>query len=345
MYLAERENSILFQIFERNLADGLKKQGNLRNLAHLPLFSGDIRRANSVECAKPNKKSGNAVGRGLYLNITAACSWFCLAVMVGVLPSAAQEAEGFTFKRVAPPTPGQTKRITIQVEKTWPYDYEAPKPEPQVEAESAPGAAPAAEKTDAWFWAALSPALDDADPIRLDRALTALNANGAQKALIAPSAATMDKIIKDHGQAILLATAGKRVSPAFALAVIAVESAGRVDAKSEKGAMGLMQLIPATAERFGVTDANDPKQNISGGVAYLDWLLGKFGGDPILSLAGYNAGENAVIQNNGVPPYAETRAYIPKVVAAWDRARLYCKTIPKYADDGCVFELNRSFSN
>jgi soluble lytic murein transglycosylase-like protein len=106
-----------------------------------------------------------------------------------------------------------------------------------------------------------------------------------------------------------------------------------------------MQLIPATAARFGVEDPTDAKQNISGGVAYLDWLFGKFGGDPILSLAGYNAGENAVIQNNGVPPFVETRAYIPKVIAAWDRARMYCKTIPKYADDGCVFELDRSFSN
>lgn len=265
--------------------------------------------------------------------------------MFSAYPSLGQETDGFTFKRVKPPVQGQKKRITIQVDKTWPHDYETPKTKDDDEDASTPLASAPAVKTDAWFWAALSPALDDADPIRLDRALTALNANAAQKALIAPSAATMDKIIKDHGQAILLATAGKRVSPAFALAVIAVESAGRVDAKSEKGAMGLMQLIPATAERFGVTDANDPKQNISGGVAYLDWLLGKFGGDPILSLAGYNAGENAVIQNNGVPPYAETRAYIPKVVAAWDRARLYCKTIPKYADDGCVFELNRSFSN
>ena len=75
-----------------------------------------------------------------------------------------------------------------------------------------------------------------------------------------------------------------------------------------------MQLIPATAARFGVTDATDPAQNIKGGVAYLAWLLTHFDRDPILALAGYNAGENAVTKHGGVPPYAETRAYVPKVL-------------------------------
>lgn len=263
----------------------------------------------------------------------------------GSLPTRAQE-DDFTFKRVSPPKAGQKKKINIQVERTWPF-----KP-PQSNGVDPDGVEDGSETADAsppseddWFWKVVSTDLKAADSIRLDHALTTLNANSAQKALISPDLAVMDKIVSDHGQDILLATAGKRVSPAFALAVIAVESAGRIDAKSEKGAMGLMQLIPATAARFGVEDPNDPKQNISGGVAYLDWLFGKFGGDPILSLAGYNAGENAVIENNGVPPFSETRAYIPKVIAAWDRARMYCKTIPKFADDGCVFELDRSFSN
>jgi len=265
----------------------------------------------------------------------------CAALLIGAVggsPGFAQE--DFTFKRVQPPSAGQKKKINIQVERTWPYT--SPKEEAVIQ--SAPSA-DATPKTDDWFWAAISPDLPDADPIRLDHALTTLNANAPQKALIAPDLAVMDKILLEHGQDILIATAGKRVSPAFALAVIAVESAGRIDAESEKGAIGLMQLIPATARRFGVDDPTDPRQNIGGGVAYLDWLFGKFAGDPILSLAGYNAGENAVIENNGVPPFSETRAYIPKVIAAWDRARMYCKTIPRYADDGCVFELDRSFSN
>jgi len=232
------------------------------------------------------------------------------------------------------------KNITLK----WPF--ESPKSSskeeaPVVEAENAPKTAPSQD----WFWSAISPDLDASDPIRLDRALSALNVNTSEKEKLSPGQSVMDKIIRDHGGSIMLATAGKRVSPALVLAVIAVESGGRSGAKSEKGAQGLMQLIPATAARFGVKDTSDSLQNIAGGVAYLDWLLGKFAGDPILSLAGYNAGENAVMQNNGVPPFAETRAYVPKVVAAWDLARLYCKTIPKFADDGCVFELNRSFAN
>ena len=100
-----------------------------------------------------------------------------------------------------------------------------------------------------------------------------------------------------------------------------------------------MQLIPATADRFGVTNALDASQNIKGGVAYLDWLLKEFGGDPILALAGYNAGENAVKKHAGVPPYAETRDYVPKVLAAFAVARNLCRTPPELVSDGCVFNL------
>ena len=257
-------------------------------------------------------------------------------------PVLAQSEGDFTFRRVKPPEAGQKKRITIQVERTWPYRDEVDTPvTPEADQRNSAKAAP----TDDWFWSAVSADISAGDPIRLDRALTTLNRNAAQRDLIAPSVETMNEIVARHGADILLATAGKRVSPAFVLAVIATESSGRPDAVSSKGATGLMQLMPATAARFDVEDPTDPKQNIKGGVAYLDWLFSKFGGDPILSLAGYNAGENAVLENNGVPPYPETRAYIPKVVAAWDFARRYCQTLPKFADDGCVFELSRSFSN
>ena len=123
------------------------------------------------------------------------------------------------------------------------------------------------------------------------------------------------------------------------VALIAVESSGRSAAESAAGAQGLMQLIPATAARFGVDDATDPVDNIKGGVAYLSWLLGHFDRDPILALAGYNAGENAVATHRGVPPFAETRAYVPKVLNAWRVARGLCLTPPELITDGCVFAV------
>jgi len=88
-----------------------------------------------------------------------------------------------------------------------------------------------------------------------------------------------------------------------------------------------------------MTDPFDPRQSITGGVAYLDWLMKEFDRDVLMALAGYNAGEGAVRRNNGVPPYAETRAYIPKVMAAWQVARGLCMTPPELPTDGCVFQV------
>lgn len=132
------------------------------------------------------------------------------------------------------------------------------------------------------------------------------------------------------------------MSPALVLAVMAVESAGQPDAESIAGAQGLMQLIPATAERFGVNDSFDPSQNIAGGVAYLDWLMDEFDRDPVLVLAAYNAGEGAIRSADGVPEFAETRRYVPKVLATWQLARLLCLTPPELIWDGCVFRTMTS---
>lgn len=193
-----------------------------------------------------------------------------------------------------------------------------------------------------WFWNTNSPSLAEASSGRLEKAMGALSANPGKAAKYSPNIGHMQKLAQTHGSNILLATLGKDISPAFVLAVIGVESGGRADAVSSAGAVGLMQLIPDTAARFDVTDSTDPAQNIKGGTAYLDWLLKEFKRDPLLALAGYNAGEGAVRQHNGVPPYAETRAYVPKVVAAWQVARTLCMTPPKYVTDGCVFKTSAS---
>jgi soluble lytic murein transglycosylase-like protein len=105
-----------------------------------------------------------------------------------------------------------------------------------------------------------------------------------------------------------------RLDPNLVLAVIETESGFNPKALSPKNAQGLMQLIPATASRFGVEDVWDPEQNLHGGMAYLRWLLDHFDGDVKLALAGYNAGEKAVEHHGGIPPYAETQAYVKRII-------------------------------
>jgi soluble lytic murein transglycosylase-like protein len=104
------------------------------------------------------------------------------------------------------------------------------------------------------------------------------------------------------------------VSARLVHAVVATESAYNPAALSPKGARGLMQLMPATARRYGVTDSFDAEQNIRGGVAHLRDLLDAFGGDTRLAVAAYNAGAGAVQKYSGVPPYAETRHYVGSVL-------------------------------
>jgi soluble lytic murein transglycosylase-like protein len=104
-------------------------------------------------------------------------------------------------------------------------------------------------------------------------------------------------------------------------AIIHAESAFNPNALSRVGAQGLMQLMPATARRFGVGNAFDANQNIRGGVEYLAWLLQRFNGDLTLAAAGYNAGEGAVDKYRGVPPYSETRRYVERVAILADRYR------------------------
>jgi len=276
----------------------------------------------------------------------------CGAIFLGLLiplVATAQEVAAPTaesgIRRVAVPAPGHTgPRITIQI---TPEEHElnttAPggalagvSPPPDETVSQATPTAPSGAETAAWFWSAV-PATLPADPSRFFSAQDHIAAAPEAADLRVPRLSTLNTIIAAHGTDILTASVGTGVSPAMALAVMAVESAGRADAVSSAGAQGLMQLIPATAERFGVADPFDPAQNIAGGIAYLDWLLREFDGDPLLALAGYNAGEGAVRRNGGVPPFAETRDYVPKVLATWMMVRSLCRTPPELVSDGCVF--------
>jgi len=266
----------------------------------------------------------------------AAAAVLCLGLLFGH-PAAAQDATSFpdfTFKRVKPPEPGSTaRRITVQI---------APEPVAVARPSAPEAAVPGGDEPIgrySWFWTTISPLLDDSGPGRLGPALIHIANDTSGQQIAAPRLTDLLGIARLHRAELLLNTVGTRVSPALVLAVIAVESSGRADAVSSAGAVGLMQLIPATADRFGVADSLNAGQNIKGGVAYLDWLLQEFGGDPILALAGYNAGENAVKRHGGVPPFAETRDYVPKVLAAFAVARNLCKTPPMLISDGCVFNL------
>jgi len=105
-----------------------------------------------------------------------------------------------------------------------------------------------------------------------------------------------------------------QLPPALILAVTRVESGFNPNVVSNKGAMGLMQLMPGTAVRMGVQNPFDPRENLLGGARYLRVLANMFGGDIMLTVAGYNAGENAVLKYGGIPPYSETQRYVRNVL-------------------------------
>ncbi|MBO9444353.1 lytic transglycosylase domain-containing protein [Ruegeria sp. R14_0] len=278
------------------------------------------------------------------------CAGLAVLVMTGPVPVMASEIEPRgVYKRIKAPKPGTRPRVTVQI--TPEEHAKAPSApstgtaivEPEIIARtrvtppSVPGAAGAGKKPAGSykaFWERISPALAEAGSGRLNDAIKALAATN----VASPRLQTLQDIAQQRGVDILRSTVGTNVSPALVLAVISVESAGRTNAVSSAGAQGLMQLMPATAKRFGVRDSMQPSQNIAGGVKYLNWLMEEFGNDPILVLAGYNAGEGAVRKHDGVPPYAETRDYVPKVLAAFQVARALCSTPPQLITDGCVFQ-------
>jgi len=251
----------------------------------------------------------------------------------------------FTFKMGTPPKDTAKKRINVQVtaEEFAAQAGRGAAGSNDADAAQDDKAVPAPTKEASglygWFWDTVPTGPSESAILRLDSALIRLTKPPVGEAAPQFRLQMLQDIAARQGPHILRATTGTDVSPALVLAVIAVESGGRADALSQAGAQGIMQLIPDTADRFGVADSLEPAENIKGGVAYLDWLLKEFDGDPILALAGYNAGENAVRKHEGVPPFAETRDYVPKVLAAYDVARGLCKTRPQFITDGCALTL------
>lgn len=139
------------------------------------------------------------------------------------------------------------------------------------------------------------------------------HADDPPRATMGPRDASPDRYQR-YDAFIREAAALYRLPESFLRAVIRVESDYNPMVVSHAGAQGLMQLMPATAARMGVRDAFDPRQNILGGARYLRILANSFGGDLILTIAAYNAGEGAVLRHRGVPPYAETQRYVQRVL-------------------------------
>ena len=149
------------------------------------------------------------------------------------------------------------------------------------------------------------------------------NATGSQTAKASASPAGSAVTPPDHlDRLVHEAAARHKVDPALVKAVINTESGWNPHAVSRKGAVGLMQLIPETAQRYGVGNAFDPAQNVEGGTTYLKSLLDRYNGNVERSLAAYNAGEHAVDLSGGIPAIRETQRYVQKVTDEYFRPGL-----------------------
>jgi len=165
---------------------------------------------------------------------------------------------------------------------------------------------------------------EPAEPLRAEFELAPAGSNGNDFYEKGPIFNIVDRLAPQY-----------HIETDLAMAFIKVESNFNPRATSPKNAQGLMQLIPATARRFGVRDSYDPEQNIKGGLAYLQWLMAYYEGDVRLVAAAYNAGEGAVDRYKGVPPYRETKNYVHKIY------KLYRKSYHPFKQDLLVGERSR----
>lgn len=164
---------------------------------------------------------------------------------------------------------------------------------------------------------------------------------GIGKVRLAVTPAEMAKALKSPELIALVdeIALGEGVDTHLARAIIQAESAFNYRARSRAGALGLMQLMPSTAQRFGVLDPFDPRQNIQGGVKYLKWLHDYYEGDLTKVVAAYNAGEGAVNRHKGIPPFRETLAYVPRVLDLYRRKAV--QPDPKLAGSMSLLQKGR----
>lgn len=203
-------------------------------------------------------------------------------------------------KKAAAPKPKPSSRSSVLVRRDPRTKKLITVPAPPDPAETQAAPAEAAPQT--------APAMRD------QGTASAQEPAGAQKQQPAEEPQGRASVVPTNVDEIISDTAERHaVDPDLVRAIVKVESNFNPAAISRKGAMGLMQLVPQTARRFGVSNIFDPGENVDGGVRYLKHLLSLYNGNLRLSLAAYNAGEKAVDRHNGVPPYPETRQYVHRI--------------------------------
>ena len=187
-----------------------------------------------------------------------------------------------------------------------------------------------------WFWKAVPPQINSQEGIGRAGAIAVVRDANRRGVGRFGSSAMAKRVSEQWRTEIEQAARNAKVSEALLIALMMVESAGNPRAVSPAGARGLAQLMPGTARRYDVDDVFDPAQSLRGGAAYLSDLLDMFDGDIVLALAAYNSGENAVLRFKGVPPYAETRAYVPRVLSAFLLASELCRRPPRHPRRRCA---------
>lgn len=183
-----------------------------------------------------------------------------------------------------------------------------------------------------WFWEEVPSQIKDGS--RAKAMLVVANARNHREQIFSTKEQAR-RVLKRWRVEIQAAARKSGINEALIAAVVVIESGGNPNAISPKGALGLGQLMPGTALRYGVRDALDPAENLRGSATYLSDLIFMFNGDLVLALAAYNSGENAVFRYRGVPPYAETRGYVPRVLAAFETAGDFCASHPRAARRKC----------